>query len=406
MTIASANPTETRLFALRTRFLSLLPQRIADLSDALESRERFEDFARKFHNLAGTAGTYGLMEVSELAAVAEGVCEKASLYDDETVRCLQSLIDAIREGCTRGDQAAPVAIRAGRSASARILCVEDDPDQAEYIAAILRGDGYHVECVAHAAGFERTLAEFTPDLILMDMGLPDITGVDLSRAMRENSAYTTVPIVFLTGEQRANARIEAISVGADDYLTKPVAPDLLRAVIAARLKHSQSLQALIDYDPLTGALNRAGFFRRVETSMHDARRKRKPLALVMLDLDYFKSINDSYGHPTGDHVLQALVAHLKRHLRAGDDVGRYGGEEFVLLLHDITAHDAQKLVARLIHDFAAIPHHAPNGTTFNVTFSGGVAMWEPDSNLQKWKQRADDALYAAKHAGRARVEAA
>jgi diguanylate cyclase (GGDEF)-like protein len=240
----------------------------------------------------------------------------------------------------------------------------------------------------------------------MDLVLPGTSGVELAREVRENPAYTNVPIVFLTAERSPTARIEAVGVGADDYITKPANPDLLRAVVDARLKRSRSVQALIEHDALTGALTRGGFFRRTELAVNASRRRGEPLALVMLDLDHFKNINDRYGHLTGDRVLVAFVAYLKRHLRAGDEIGRYGGEEFVLLLRNVESSKAQDLVARLIHEFGRIPQRALDGTAFYVTFSGGVAMWEPECDPQTWRQRADEALYAAKHHGRARVEAA
>jgi diguanylate cyclase (GGDEF)-like protein len=250
------------------------------------------------------------------------------------------------------------------------------------------------------------LTTFRPDLIVMDIGLPDFTGVDLARYVRDDVANATLPIVFLTGQRRMESRMTALGVGGDDYLTKPVAPDLLLSVVASRLKRSRSLKALIDHDGLTGLLTHAAFMRRAQTIASETRRRPEPVALVMLDLDYFKSVNDRYGHPAGDRVLTTFASFLRRNLRAGDEVGRYGGEEFAMLLRNIPAAEVQGLVARLVADFGAIPQSAPDGSTFHVTFSAGVAMYESGCDLQEWKQRADEALYAAKHLGRARVEAA
>lgn len=402
MTISDPLSFEAKLDSLRERFRALLPERVEELSRLLDD-DAFPDLTRRFHNLAGTAGTYGVEEIGTLAAEGEDVCENARSADPETVSYLRVLIDTMR-GAAAG---APVAEDTGRllacrstaKARPRILCVEDDPDQASYIAAILHDAGYEVELNADRSSFEASLANFHPDLIIMDYRLPGTTGIDLARHVRENAAYTNVPIVFLTRERRMRSRIEALDVGGDDYLTKPVSPDLLRSVVSARLQRSQSVQALLDHDPLTGALTRAGFFRRVEKATSAARRRNEPLALVMIDLDHFKNVNDQHGHLAGDNVLTSVVSFLKLNLRARDEVGRYGGEEFVLLLRDITAAEAQKLVSRLIVEYGRVP-------PFHVTFSAGVAMWQPDSDLQSWRQRADDALYTAKHRGRARVEAA
>lgn len=402
MTTSVPTSFEAKLHSLRQRFRSLLPERVDELSRLLDVAA-LPDLVRRFHNLAGTAGTYGMEEIGALAAEGEEVCENAPSCDAETTACLRVLIDSMRGEAA---SAPPVenagklkAHRSNAAARARILCVEDDPDQANYIAAILHDAGYEVLSLADQKSFANSLAKFQPDLIIMDYHLPDTTGVDLARSVRENAAYTNVPIVFLTRERRMRSRIEALDVGGDDYLNKPVSPDLLRSVVAARLQRSQSVQALLDHDPLTGALTRGGFFRRAEKAVAIAKRRREPLALVMLDLDHFKDINDNHGHLVGDTVLTSLVSFLKLNLRASDDVGRYGGEEFVLLLRDITATDAQQLVSRLIEQYGRIP-------PYHVTFSAGVAMWQPDCDLQTWKQRADDALYHAKHRGRARVEAA
>jgi diguanylate cyclase (GGDEF)-like protein len=126
----------------------------------------------------------------------------------------------------------------------------------------------------------------------------------------------------------------------------------------------------------------------------------------MLDLDYFKSINDRFGHPTGDHVLTSFSSYLLHNLRAGDEVGRLGGEEFALLLPDISAGNVQQLITRLLDEFAHIPHHTPKDEPLYVTFSAGVAMLDDKCDLETWTRRADDALYVAKRGGRARVEAA
>jgi len=422
MTAVPISTIQTKLFALRERFLSLLPARIDDLSRMLENVRddgTLRDLMRRFHSIAGTAGTYGLDDVSALAAEGEEICTNTRRFDEETRTYLRFLIDSIRRSAgipsrsiahvTRLHAKAPAA---GAPAPQRVLCVEDDSEQAQYVAAVLRDAGYEVESIGEASQFENTLSAFRPDLIILDIGLPHrgqphATGLDLARQVRANPAYATVPIVVLTVQRKASMRIQALDAGADDYLTKPVSPDLLRAVAGARLKRSQSVQALIDHDPLTGALTRGGFFRRAEQLVAAAAsRKREQVALVMLDLDYFKAINDRYGHIVGDRVLVSFVAYLKLNLRVGDEVGRYGGEEFVMLLCGIGPLDAQILVTRLIDRFAGIAQQALDGTTFHVTFSAGVAMWEPDSDLQTWKQRADEALYSAKHHGRARVEAA
>ncbi|MGH7485342.1 MAG: response regulator, partial [bacterium] len=179
--------------------------------------------------------------------------------------------------------------------SARIFCVDDDPQHTWYLAMILKTAGYEIFTAGDAVEFQSQLAGVRPDLIVMDYVLPDGTGIDLARLVRRDPAYSTVPIVFLTGRAGVEHRIEAVNVGGDDFLTKPVDPELLLSVIASRLQRSQSVRALIDRDGLTGILNRTAFMRRAEAVIAESKRRPESSAFVMLDLDYFKSINDHHG---------------------------------------------------------------------------------------------------------------
>ena len=395
---------ESKLLLLRERFAAALPRRIDEIAAALdEAGPRMESVLRQFHSLAGTAGTYGLEAISSLASEGEEICD-ASPHAPETIDYLRSIVDDMR-GALSATNVAPQLPPVARC-TGRILCVDDDPAHAAYLSATLGSAGYDVRTAGGREQFRAALAEFRPDLITLDYVLPGVTGFDLARSVRSDPAYATVPIVFITGRRGVEKRIEAVAVGGDDFLTKPAAPELLLSVIGSRLRRSRSVQALIDHDGLTGVLNRPAFVRRAEAAMSDARRHGVQSALVMLDLDYFKSINDAHGHLVGDQVLVTFASLLQRSVRASDDVGRFGGEEFVLLLRGIHFDAAQKLVGRLLDEFARIPFRGAGQLPFHVTFSGGVAMFDNRCTFREWTRRADEALYAAKHNGRARIEAA
>ena len=166
------------------------------------------------------------------------------------------------------------------------------------------------------------------------------------------------------------------------------------------------MRSLLECDPLTQTATRASFLRRMEEAIADHAESGMPYSLVMLDIDHFKNVNDRYGHLIGDRVLSLFGRFLRANVRKGDVVGRCGGEEFGILLSGLTQDDARGLMERLLDRFARIPQAARRGERFNVTFSGGVAMIEEGEDAETWRQRADDALYGAKQAGRARVEAA
>jgi diguanylate cyclase (GGDEF)-like protein len=408
--MTNSRPVELKLLQLRERFAAALPRRIDEIADTLSNCEAqlvpLPDLERKFHSLAGTAGTYGLAAVADLAAEGEAACSTDTpVRASDMFDYFHSLIDSMRQATTIGT--APAALRVIETKTpARIICVDDDPQHIWYLAMILKSAGYEIFTARDATEFQSLLANVRPDLIVMDYVLPDGTGIDLARLVRRDASYSTVPIVFLTGRAGVEQRIEAVNVGGDDFLTKPADPELLLSVIASRLQRSQSVRALIDRDGLTGLLNRVAFMRRAEAVIAESKRRPESSALVMLDLDRFKSINDSHGHPAGDQVISAFGSLLARSVRPGDEAGRYGGEEFALLLRNITYADAHNLVARLLGEFGHIPFRGSHADPFYVTFSAGVAMLERKTTLPGWVQHADEALYVAKQNGRARIEAA
>ena len=291
-----------------------------------------------------------------------------------------------------------------RPESARILSVEDDPHQSAFVSAVLKSAGYDVRVCDDPTKFEADLVAFKPDLVLMDIMLPGITGYDLVRYLRQDERHAALPVIFLTTDGQLQARIETAKVGGDDHLLKPVPPPLLLSAVAARLERSRFLKSLLDRDGLTRLLTHTAFLERARAALAlKQRHEAKLSAWVMIDLDHFKAVNDKYGHPVGDRVLGALSALLRRRLRQADTIGRYGGEEFAVLIDDLPEADTARLISRLLEEFAALEHQVAGGDSFHCTFSAGVAMLKEGMDLDEWKKAADDALYAAKAAGRRRV---
>lgn len=286
----------------------------------------------------------------------------------------------------------------------RILSVEDDPDHAAFIKAVLESAGYAVRICSEPARFEAEAIGFMPDLVLMDINLPGFSGYDLVRFLRQNEKYAAVPVVFLTAESRAQSRIEMIRAGGDDHLVKPVAPALLISTVAARIERAQFLKSLLGRDGLTGLLNHTAFFEGARgVVLRQSRTPGKGASFVLIDLDFFKAVNDRHGHPVGDRVLAALGALLRRRVRGSDLIGRLGGEEFAVILEDLTEEEAERLTTRVLEEFAVMPHPGADQSVFRVTFSAGVAGYLPGMTVDAWRQAADDAMYAAKSAGRHRV---
>lgn len=289
----------------------------------------------------------------------------------------------------------------------RILAVEDEPDHAAFVEQTLRSAGYVVLTVSDPRLFEESIASFNPDLIILDVNLPEYSGYDLARYVRQQETLATIPLLFLTTASETRDRIESITAGGDDHLAKPIDPALLLSTIASRVERARFLKTLLERDGLTGLLSHSAFLERLKSAM--ARLEREPdssIALVMIDIDHFKRINDTYGHPVGDRVLKTLAAFFRRKLRQTDSIGRYGGEEFALLLDDLNQTEAVRLVTRMLEDYTQNEQQLLEGDSTRVTFSAGVAMLNRDTSLEISVKLADGALYAAKAAGRNCVRAA
>jgi diguanylate cyclase (GGDEF)-like protein len=287
---------------------------------------------------------------------------------------------------------------------ARVLLVEDDTHQSRKIRHVLESAGYITRVCQSPRHFDEVLAEFRPDLILMDIDLPEVNGFELAKYVRQEDQYATLPILFLSSESDERSRIAAVLAGGDAHLTKPVRPEVLIVNVAARLERARFLNTLLNRDGLTRLLTHTSFMEQAQSIVARKRRVRGLASLAMIDIDHFKSVNDTYGHQAGDRVLVSLAGLLRRSLRRSDVVGRYGGEEFGLIFDDIDEQEATGLLMRLLHDFSTREHRAPDGSVFRVTFSAGVATFDGATmDLQRWIEAADASLYCAKRSGRNRV---
>lgn len=281
----------------------------------------------------------------------------------------------------------------------RVLIVDDEPSLARLFGLVLRQAGMETREVTDPLKIMNPLVEFRPDLILMDVYMPGCKGTELAAVIRQQEAYLGIPIVFLSVESDMTKQQEAMRQGGDDFLSKPIEPRNLVAAVSTRATRARVLRQLMVRDSLTGLLNHTHLKEQLEIEVSRAMRLNQNIALAMLDLDHFKSVNDSYGHATGDRVLRSLSRMLMQRLRATDVVGRYGGEEFAVILTGATAQDAAKRLDEVRQSFADLSHFA-NGHEFKVTFSCGVASAPPNGESAGLSEAADKALYEAKHSGR------
>jgi diguanylate cyclase (GGDEF)-like protein len=324
---------------------------------------------------------------------------------------IEARLDAVRAGCS-GYFVKPVNYsdvletldRLTRSEPEpyRILIVDDEKEAAEFHAASLRAAGLSTVTVTDPLEVTSQLVEFQPDVILMDVYMPGCSGVELAAVIRQEEAFIGVPIVFLSRETDRMKQIVALGEGGDDFFTKPVAPNELVAVISARAERSRTLRTLMEKDGLTGLYSHSRIIEQIESAVRRAERQQGELAVAMLDIDEFKVVNDTHGHLVGDQVLKALAYLLRQHLRMSDVLGRFGGDEYMILLPDTDGTAAVEKVEDIRRDFAAIDHDTGHGL-FSVTVSCGVAEYPTALSCHELIAAADDALYGAKRAGRNRV---
>lgn len=284
----------------------------------------------------------------------------------------------------------------------RVLIVDDDEMLAEHFELTLRAAGMLVERVAKPLEVIPRLQDFRPDVLLMDLHLPGYSGAELARAIRYDEAWQGLPIIFVSGESDLDLQHQALGSGGDDFLLKPIPDEQLVAAVLARAVRARKVAELMNQDSLTGLLRHAGIKDRLVQELDRARRQGKSLAVAMVDIDYFKRINDLWGHPVGDQVIKTVAHLLRQRLRRQDSIGRYGGEEFLVVLPECSATDAERLLDDIRQRFAAVSFQH-QGQSFTATLSAGVASSGTAHTAHALLAAADAALYRAKHEGRNRI---
>lgn len=279
----------------------------------------------------------------------------------------------------------------------RILIVDDSKSQALFAERALNTAGMITEKVTDPMEVWNVLESFQPELILMDMYMPGCNGVELAKVIRQDIHYINIPIIFLSGEEDIELQLAAMSEGGDDFLTKPVDPRHLLSTIRTRGSRARDLSHLIARDSLTGLYNHTHILKALDEQLKVSVRNNTSLCFVMIDIDHFKQVNDNHGHPVGDEVIKNLALFLTQRLRKTDFVGRYGGEEFAIVLPNVSLNDAESIMNEIRNNFSHILHGGI--AAINSTFSCGIALHKGQSS-NELIELADQAMYLAKRAGR------
>jgi diguanylate cyclase (GGDEF)-like protein len=286
----------------------------------------------------------------------------------------------------------------------RVVVVEDDAHLAQHYELVLRQAGIEVRLVSDPAGIPRLLAEFQPDVMMMDLYMPGCTGMELARLIRQDPSYVSMPIVFLSAETDPDIQYSALMTGGDDFIAKPILDRQLIAVVHSRALRARALESAMSRDSLTGLLKHTKIKELLQMELARLERSGGTLSFAMLDIDLFKRINDTYGHPAGDRVIKSLAHLLRQRLRSTDLVGRYGGEEFAAILPDTDLDGACALLEEVRRAFGELEFDA-DGKSFSVTLSAGVVSCRAGGDAAHVTEQADRALYEAKGSGRNRIVA-
>ncbi|MBI3975074.1 MAG: diguanylate cyclase [Armatimonadetes bacterium] len=300
----------------------------------------------------------------------------------------------------------------------RVVVVDDEPSILEMLRRRLESMGATVFTVLRGSEALPLARQEAPDLILLDIMMPDVDGFTVIRQLKEDEATRQIPVIFMTARDEIDSRVQGLDLGAHDYVTKPFNTVELIARIRAALRvkslqdelyeKNRLLEQLATSDPLTGLPNRRTFEEQVYVEMERARRSNHPLSCLIFDIDNFKDINDVHGHQAGDEVLRQIGRVLLGRKRRTDMVSRYGGEEFVWLLPGAPLEAATELgewLLRTIREMEIVTTLVP----LRVSISIGVSSYEPETHgdvpTSLLLQSADEALRGAKESGKDRVVA-
>ena len=308
-----------------------------------------------------------------------GICSLESLAPQAIISQLESLVNLVP------DQ--PL----------RILIVDDSKSQALYTEKALNAAGMITQKVINPMEVLDAVESFQPEMILMDMYMPECNGVELAKVIRQDTHYINIPIIYLSGEEDKERQLAAMAEGGEDFLTKPVDPRHLLSTVRTRGKRARELSQLIARDSLTGLYNHTHILKALDEQIKLAQRNNSQLCFVMIDIDHFKQVNDNYGHPVGDEVIKNLALFLSQRLRKTDYIGRYGGEEFAMVLPCVDLDDATYIMNEIRNNFSHLLHGGQAAIT--STFSCGIALYQGQKS-NELIDLADQAMYLAKRDGR------
>ncbi|MEE2001438.1 diguanylate cyclase [Alkalimonas sp. MEB108] len=291
----------------------------------------------------------------------------------------------------------------------RVLIIDDQKTNLKILGDILRQDVDVILAQSAEQGLRKAI-DYHPDLILLDVLMPDISGFELIKTLKHQSQTSSIPVIFITALNDSSHEEQGLHLGACDYIYKPFHTAIVQARVRLHLqlaRQRRMLEQLAHIDPLTGIANRRKYAQVLDLFWRSAVRQQSPLSIVMLDIDHFKEYNDHYGHAAGDKILHQVANTLKESLkRPNDFIARYGGEEFVILLPESSEEGSRQLIEQSLQqvtDLQIRHDYSPVSDIITLSAGGVSCMPAKEQPLEAAIKPADDMLYQAKQQGKNRL---
>jgi diguanylate cyclase (GGDEF)-like protein len=284
----------------------------------------------------------------------------------------------------------------------QIVFIDDQKSTGEFYQTLLEEAQCEVHFMDSVQAMFNDLDDIHPDLFIFDMNMPQVNGLEATKMIRQQKQFDFTPVIILTADEQLETKLSALQGGADDVIAKSTPPALVIKLLLTRLKRSLGVREFVSKDSLTGVLNHGQIMDAAMTHFRLNQRYNSEGAIAMLDIDRFKAINDTFGHAAGDKVLSGLGQLLSRSLRSTDCIGRYGGEEFMIVLVASTPEESIQRLTSIKEEFATTDFEF-KGKVFRCTFSIGLAGLAQNENLPQAINHADQALYTSKEGGRNKI---
>ncbi|MFC4320381.1 GGDEF domain-containing response regulator [Litchfieldia salsa] len=367
---------------------------------------------RFLHSIAGTAPTIGL---DNLGAAARNIMNEIedSIGKRYTISEIQELLFSfisyfnlvVDEEKDIVEQILEDNITLNNDESV-VMIIDDDTSMLMYLKEELQKQGWYVVAIADPLKAVSTYYDVHPDCLIIDVFMKEHNGFEVLTFLKQKMKQQFVPTIMMSVKNQKDIRLKSYEMGADEFVAKPFELDELIVKINRHLERKKHIDNLLLIDELTRVYNRKYLQKAFQQLEADLSRNNHPFCMAMLDLDYFKKINDTYGHLVGDNVLKQFATFMNDHSRNGDLVVRFGGEEFVLLFSQMKINNAYNVLNRLLHKFSLL-EFTGGEDSFICTFSGGIVeVNQAGKPLSHWLDLADSALYEAKEHGRKNIKLA